>query len=156
MKYVTLFLHLFLIGRLWTLICIDTNWQHISIQIRHISGARELHGVATILHSLGRTHRHAAHWQGVFIWALRLFSYVMSINSHNNNPMKYYYLPFLMKKLRSKEVKLTMAFQVLNDGAKIQIRLWLIFTTSSCCSHGVMLFQGATSSYSEGIISSIF
>lgn len=37
--------------------------------------------------------------------------------------MKYYYLPFLMKKLRSKEVKLTMAFQVLNDGAKIQIQL---------------------------------
>lgn len=151
MKYFILFLYLFLIRRF------ETNWQHISIQTCHISSAWELRLVVTILDSPGPIQRHATQWQGVFFWALRRFSDVTSINSHNSNPMKYYYLPFLMKNWgQNKLNKLTMAFQVLNDGAKIQIRLWPIFTLPSCFSHSIVLLQGATLTYSKGIISSIF
>ena len=61
-----------------------------------------------------------------------------------------------MRKLRPKEVKLTVAFQLVSDGAGIQIQLWPPFPISACFSHLFRLFQWETWAYSEGSLDQFY
>ena len=83
----------------------------------------------------------------------------MTINSHNsnNNPVKYYYLPLWWEDwVPNKLNKLTLAFQLVSDGAGIQIQLWPPFSISACFSHFFRLFQWETWAYSEGSLDQFY